>query len=626
MVIKTFKKALTTMPFFCYSILGKEMRKEVKIMLIRNVPIDGKTIGGFKEGKCKEYFPYETIRPSQESILESLDKIYASPKKYRYIVIEAGTGIGKSAIAKAISKKEGSCYLLTATKQLQDQYIDDFGFMGASAIKGAVNYECAQDEGMPCSNGECKFTSGIYADCMKHNLCPYMNARKKAEMSEMFVTSYAYFLRASRGREKVNDEEYRARFAKRNALIIDECHMIEDQLINCAGFTLSKEYLDKKFNLSHGLDFKTLMLYKKSFTEDGYKANEKWLLLVQKLLLQKANKLFNQVKMMKVGNLSHLTADQLTDLAEKDIRTLSQELDDAKRLYEKITDFLNRSDEEKEEWIVSVSNKTKISAKPIEVDNLFKNLVDGFAVNKVVFMSATILDKEGFCRDMGITPDTTAFITRDGIFPAKKSPIVYMPVGSMNYASLPNTMPKMIEEIKRILALHPNEKGIIHTGTYSVANQIAEALKEDKELYKRIVYRETGTESNETLYKYHIQLKEPTVLLSPSLMAGVDLHDDLSRFQIVVKMPYISMTDERVKRKMNKNRKWYTCKMLRNLVQECGRSTRNENDWAVTYVLDQGFENVLRYNRNMLQPSFLNRIVKAEKFDLKDYRREMMDE
>ena len=96
-----------------------------------------KTLQG---GTVSEHFPYNSVRTAQKDILSSLDKIYAFGNKYRYIVIEAGTGIGKSAIAKAISEKEGNCYLLTATKQLQDQYIKDFGNMGAKSVKGSVNY------------------------------------------------------------------------------------------------------------------------------------------------------------------------------------------------------------------------------------------------------------------------------------------------------------------------------------------------------------------------------------------------------------------------------------------------------------------------------------------------------
>ena len=133
---------------------------------------------------------------------------------------------------------------------------------------------------------------------------------------------------------------------------------------------------------------------------------------------------------------------------------------------------------------------------------------------------------------------------------------------------------------------------------------------------------ESTSVHNFQLVKFHTSDK-PTVLVSPSLMAGVDLHDDLSRFQIIVKLPYISLADERVKRKMNKNKKWYTCKMLRNLIQECGRSTRNDKDWSVTYILDNAFETTMRYNKNMLPKSFQNRIVNVNNFDVEEYESRM---
>ena len=41
----------------------------------------------------------------------------------------------------------------------------------------------------------------------------------------------------------------------------------------------------------------------------------------------------------------------------------------------------------------------------------------------------------------------------------------------------------------------------------------------------------------------HIDSTEPTVLISPSLHLGLDLKDDLSRFQIIVKVPYGNLGD-----------------------------------------------------------------------------------
>ena len=60
---------------------------------------------------------------------------------YKNIILEAGTGIGKSAIATTIANMYDDSYILTMTKQLQEQYLDDFRDMLVE-IKGRGNYKC----------------------------------------------------------------------------------------------------------------------------------------------------------------------------------------------------------------------------------------------------------------------------------------------------------------------------------------------------------------------------------------------------------------------------------------------------------------------------------------------------
>lgn len=60
---------------------------------------------------------------------------------FKNIIVEAGTGTGKSAIATTIARYIGNSYILTMTKQLQNQYLDDFDYM-LSEIKGKSNYQC----------------------------------------------------------------------------------------------------------------------------------------------------------------------------------------------------------------------------------------------------------------------------------------------------------------------------------------------------------------------------------------------------------------------------------------------------------------------------------------------------
>ena len=60
------------------------------------------------------YFPLPEIRPKQ---LEALQQICnAFNEGYKFIVLEAPTGFGKSPAAVCVAKTLGSCYICSATK------------------------------------------------------------------------------------------------------------------------------------------------------------------------------------------------------------------------------------------------------------------------------------------------------------------------------------------------------------------------------------------------------------------------------------------------------------------------------------------------------------------------------
>jgi Rad3-related DNA helicase len=96
------------------------------------------------------------------------------------------------------------------------------------------------------------------------------------------------------------------------------------------------------------------------------------------------------------------------------------------------------------------------------------------------------------------------------------------------------------------------------------------------------------------------------VLISPSLYQGVDLKDDLSRFQVIVKVPYSDLSDRRTQVKMQRDRGWYDWQTALRLVQTYGRSVRGETDSAVTYVLDSNFPSFVRAHRELFPAYFLD--------------------
>ena len=106
----------------------------------------------------------------------------------------------------------------------------------------------------------------------------------------------------------------------------------------------------------------------------------------------------------------------------------------------------------------------------------------------------------------------------------------------------------------------------------------------------------------------HANSINPTVLISPSLHLGLDLKDDLSRFQIITKVPYPDLGDRWINEKRRIYEQWYIWQTALRLVQAYGRSIRSKEDWAKTYVLDSAFLPFVKKNINILPNWFIQAI------------------
>ena len=90
---------------------------------------------------------------------------------------------------------------------------------------------------------------------------------------------------------------------------------------------------------------------------------------------------------------------------------------------------------------------------------------------------------------------------------------------------------------------------------------------------------------------------------------GVDLKGKLGEFQIIMKAPYLPMSDDRIKMKFEYDKVWYNNSMLSTLIQMCGRCNRLPDDYSVTYILDSNVLRAVKQNINKLPNYFLDRFV-----------------
>jgi ATP-dependent DNA helicase DinG len=176
--------------------------------------------------------------------------------------------------------------------------------------------------------------------------------------------------------------------------------------------------------------------------------------------------------------------------------------------------------------------------------------------------------------------------------------------GYLNYNNLQKTEVKttIASAIDKIMTAHKEQKDIIHTTSYEHLNFIKQNISK---LNQRRLLETNPVLERDEIINEHFKSSKPTVLISPSLHLGLDLKDDLPRFQIITKVPYPNLGDRWIDEKRKRSEQWYTWQTALRLVQGYGRSIRSKDDWATTYVLDSAFGPFVRRNKNILPHWFI---------------------
>jgi ATP-dependent DNA helicase DinG len=257
---------------------------------------------------------------------------------------------------------------------------------------------------------------------------------------------------------------------------------------------------------------------------------------------------------------------------------------------------------------------SSVEFKMLDVSEYCKSIFD--RCYKTLIMSATILNPTAYCRTVGLNYEDVKVIQVPSSFPVQNRPIHSLNIAylNLNNLQLPEIKSRITKTIDDIMTIHRNHKGIIHTTSYEQLNFIKENISENNA--KRLVETNPNIERDEVIAHHVISNSynnnnnnSPTVLISPSLYTGIDLKDDLSRFQIIVKVPYPNLNDKWIAAKMQKDKEWYYWQTALRLVQAYGRSVRSKEDWAKTYILDSAFTCFIKKNGNIL-PDWFKQAVK----------------
>ena len=517
----------------------------------------------------KDLFPYQEVRPEQDlAIRTAIEQL----EHKKFFILEAGTGVGKSAVGLTLAKYFQSAgdlgsYFLTTQKILQDQYVSDFSNLGVRSIKSSTNFQCKHHRKNTCAQSmrilkTAKKGSAFWNTCMFK--CPYRNSKQQFLDSKLSVTNFPYFLAESNYAKKITPRDF---------LVVDEAHNAPGELSKFIEIVISEKF---------SRDFLNIKM-------PGIKTHKAAIEWIKEIYHPKLFRKFKHMeKKIEDFNLSS-RLDEFTVLARQ-YEVIDKHLCKLNRFLE-VHDYNN--------WIFNINSLgsfSKLEFKPIDIAPFADQMLFRFG-KKVLLMSATILNKDGYCEMVGIKKEDAAFLHIDSPFDKKNRPILFFPVGRMVQKEIDRSLPILAEAVSKIIENHKEEKGIIHCHTFKIAKYLMQNIKS-----KRLLTH--NSDNREEVLNRHKKSKKPTVLLSPSMTEGVDLAGDISRFQILCKIPYPYLGDKLVSKKMNKWRWWYPLQTAKTVVQSVGRSVRNEKDHAVTYILDSDWESFHIRNRQLFPSDF----------------------
>lgn len=498
-----------------------------------------------------DYFRPAEYRPGQQEAIEQIDAAFA--EGYERVLLEAPTGSGKSQIARAFAFQARRTHVLTIQKILQNQYQRDHSDM--CIVQGRGAYRCRDaDDGSSCATGPCRRRR------QENPNCPYRQAIASAKRARVVVHNFDGFYYQSR---------FGGHYSRRELLVVDEAHNLESKALDFMSFSLSTREVP---NLPEYED------------EDDY----------LEFLVGYRDRLDRRVRAL----------DRNDELSAEELR----ELDDATRLLAKLVLYFE--ERAQNEYVVNFerlgkTGHSRATFKPIYVTDFVRDAILGYG-ERALLMSATVLDPDVYCRAIGLDPEETAFVRLPSHFPVANRLILKRYAGSMSFRRIGDTLPAMLDRLRELLAAHP-ERGIVQTHTDRIAEFVKEHLRDP-----RLTFR-SDYESVDDMLEVHAG-KPGSWIVASGLREGLDLVGDLSRVQVICKIPWPPLGDKRIRRRMELDADWYGYQTVLGFVQAIGRSVRSVEDRAVTYVLDADFDGFLRRNGQFV-PEHVRRAIAAQDAD-----------
>lgn len=552
-----------------------------------------------------------TLRTEQKKVLNEIIQEIEN-NNTQNIILDAPTGSGKSIIAMFLSnylhnKYEKKGYILTSNLALQDQYHEDFkkfNQINFVSLKGNDNYLCDVTN-TSVKNGYCNSHKITGLDRKKlacYDNCLYYNIRELAIKSPVALLNYSYWLTQ---KNYVGIRHKLFPFRRRDFIIFDEAHNI-DMILHNHFLCFLEEDLDRKLqNLylifrKYGLEFK-----EKYFIKDynSLKRYQTQIEHVKKLDEIYASFMDIRENCNRIKNIYRLNANHkkphLSEDTKREIEVTNYFLDMLCKM-EDFLDFIVEQGNEKN--VVVTKNPDSLHYSSVDTKRYFNLFLNRHCPDIRIFMSATWGNDFNLVMDsFSLKKEKTKILKVDPNWDYEKSPIFFIKnSGEMSWKNKEQSIRGNAKIVEKIISHHKDENGLIHTVNYEIMNYLKNNLNN-----KRMLFYNNSKEKEIVLQKFY---NDGGILVGPSHFEGLNFSDDFSRFQIIMKVPYLTLGDTFIKEKSKLNPMWYNWKTYVSMVQGIGRSIRHRDDHAVTYIVDGSFNKFINMNENFFSQNIKDRL------------------
>jgi Rad3-related DNA helicase len=503
--------------------------------------------------RIESEFPAPSYRGAQERALADVREAFEAGNDV--VLVRAPTGSGKSLLARAIAgaarhpgdtenphRPVGAYYTTPQVSQLDDVAGDDL-LSDLSVIRGKGNYRCILpgETTTPVDEAPCARERGF--DCPQKHRCPYFSDRAIASNRPVAAMTLAYFMRTA-GSDV---------FGRRDVVVVDEAHGLAEWAEMYATIELSP----RRVPVWEACEPPAV---------DSLAEAEGYAERLRKTCERRLEELRSKVELTRTEVADR---DRLTEL----VRELGWFVEDVRDLDSRTT------------WVVDQPDGagTAVSVKPMDPARYLHHTVWERGA-KFALLSATILDKDAFCRGTGLDPSTVALVEVPHTFPVENRPLYDVTQGKMTYEHREETLPRIARLLVRLMARHPGEKGLVHAHSYAIAERLVSLLA-DFGVGPRV--RSHDREGRDDALEAWKASTGDDVFVSVKMEEALDLEGDLCRWQLLCKAPYPNTRDSRVARRLEDGQwGWYYRTALRTVIQACGRIVRGPEDHGATYLAD----------------------------------------